>query len=162
MNLFDDFPLDELTPAVANRLQATRDGARDRKRRQRAREKTGAETLVVVTDADLGVTTQLQFEMSRAQSDASRDEEITPELTMMVRAFHRLALEGIAVDHESLVWALDELAKADGLHIFNARRYLESAIERRVIPTFSGNQWATVPRLTLERLMRENRIKVAS
>ena len=161
MNLFDDQPLEELTPALANRLAAKRAGDAERQRRKRARDKAGAAPLAVVTDADERVTPQLSFELSRAINEPSRDE-LTPELQMMVRAFHRLAVAGIAVDHESLVWALDELARADGLHIFNARRYLESAIERRVIPTFSGNQWATVPRATLERLMRDNKIKVAS
>lgn len=160
--LFDELPI-EPTPGQANRLKADRSGAAARKRRQRARDRQKARgvALEVVTDNAHPVTSQLELVLSRPEAEPSRDE-ITPETALLVRAFHRLAVAGVEVNYESLKWALDDIVREGGAQIFDAGRFLESAVERGALPKFRSNQWAVIPRSTLERLMRENGLKQAS
>ena len=157
MPLFDDVSEVQPTPRLLQeqafqdaRAQRTRDLAtarqhrcRDRKRRA----KRGAPAAPGVTPKPDGVT---------LFSQAAPEVE-TPEMALLVAAIEEVSRTGGKVSRGPILQAMDAIARREGVQIFNAALFLESAAERGALPHFAPADWVSVPRDVLRVLYEEAR-----
>jgi hypothetical protein len=163
-SLFDDSPVELLSPSPAQQEEARFEEQRaahkrevDRLRQQRHRARKRKGVTVAGSTVTLEKMSRTGVEMSRfQQSSAGKNVRDTPELRILLDTFFEVAESGEEPTRPQIERALDRRAKAEGVHIFNAGRFLDAAFERGALPRFEGVEWVQIPRELLTLLMESD------
>lgn len=129
----EGLPLLPTAPAPSAKVLHRRELERDRQRRCRDRKRQGHRQGQSVTPSDGSVTEGLFAPPCEAPPLARFDDP--PEVVFVLAALGRAARAKERVNRATIVRHLNDIAREEGLHIFNGERFLDGAFESGALPS---------------------------
>lgn len=148
--LFDESPPVEPTPAQLQSRAKNREVDRLRQKRHRAKKRDRSPENVTDMREIVTLFTSSSVE---AQLPPAEVEAINFEMRLLLAALGTLS--DAEANRSSLLRALDNVARDEGIDIFHAARFLDGAIERGALPRLERVEWVSIPRPLLAQLLAD-------